>query len=221
MRARVALVIVLMGLMWGIGVDQTPPAARVWLTAAGIWLSLLGGVWMGRRSLLRKQSAVQKEDSSLAAHQPPSASGLDGRAFNAQPPGQAVASSASSGKEGVSEIARLVRAWVEQRLTLPRPGGHFVPPSVMPSEDLARLEQMLVRALREANAVQARIRAPAHPRRGSGRSATPGDCRAGPTGTCALSRVAARGSPIWGHRISLAAPAPKSPSGGRRLGAWG
>jgi hypothetical protein len=153
MRARVALVIALMGLMWGIGVDQTPPAARVWLTAAGVWLALLGGVWMGRRSLLREQSAVQ-EDSPPAAHQSPSAPGLDGRTFNTQPAGQPVA---SSGKEGVSGLAGLVRAWVEQRLTLPRPGGHFVPPSVMPGEDLARLEQTLVRALREANAVQARI----------------------------------------------------------------
>jgi hypothetical protein len=33
-----------------------------------------------------------------------------------------------------------------------------VPPSMLSSDDLARLEQMLVRALREANAVQARIR---------------------------------------------------------------
>jgi hypothetical protein len=158
MRARVIVTIALMSLMWGIGVDQTPPAARVWLTAAGIWLALLGGVWMGRRSLLRELSTAQKGDSPPAAPQAASAPSLDRRAFNAQPPGQPVASSASSEKEGVSELAELVRAWVEQRLTLPRPGGHFVPPSVMPSEDLARLEQALVRALREANAVQAHIR---------------------------------------------------------------
>jgi hypothetical protein len=158
MRARVALAVGLMGLMWGVGVDQTPPAARVWLTAAGIWLALLGGVWMGRRSLLRKLGTAQKGDSPHAAPQAPSAPSLDGRAFNVQPPGQPVASSASSKKEGVSELAELVRAWVEQRLTLPRPGGHFVPPSVMPSEDLARLERALVRALQEASAVQARIR---------------------------------------------------------------
>jgi hypothetical protein len=158
MRARAVLVIVLMGLMWGVGVDQTPPAARVWLTAAGIWLALLAGAWMGRRSLLRELSTAQKGDSPHAAPQAPSAPSLDGRAFNVQPPGQPVAFSASSKKEGVSELAELVRAWVEQRLTLPRPGGHFVPPSVMSSEDLARLEQMLVRVLREANAVQARIK---------------------------------------------------------------
>jgi len=155
MRARVALVVALMGLMWGIGVDQTPPAARVWLTAAGVWLGLLAGAWMGRRSLLRELSTAQKGDSPHAAPQAPSAPGLDGRAFNVQPPGQPVA---SSKKEGVSELAGLVRAWVEQRLTLPRPGGHFVPPSVMSGEDLARLEQTLVRALRETSAVQARIR---------------------------------------------------------------
>jgi len=155
MRARVALAVVLMGLMWGIGVDQAPPAARVWLAAAGIWLALLGGVWMGRRSLLREQGAAQKEGSPPAAHQPPGAPDPDGRAFNARPPGQPAA---SGGKEGASELAGLVRAWVERRLTLPRPGGHFVPPSVLPGEDLARLEQALVRALREANAVQARVK---------------------------------------------------------------
>ncbi|MBO9363110.1 MAG: hypothetical protein J7452_13010, partial [Thermoflexus sp.] len=157
MRARVALAVFLVGLVWGLSVDQTPPAARVWLAAAGIWLSLLAGAWMGRRSLLREQSATQKEGSPPAAHRPPSAPGLDGRAFNAQPPGQPIASSASGGGEGVSGLAGLVRAWVERRMTLPRPGGHFVPPSVMPGEDLARLEQALVNALREANAVQARI----------------------------------------------------------------
>jgi hypothetical protein len=155
MRARAVLVIALMGLVWGIGVDQTPPAARVWLTAAGIWLALLAGAWMGRRSLLREQSAAQKEDSPPATHQAPSAPSLDGRAFNAQPPRQPVA---SSEKESVSGLAGLVRAWVEQRLTLPRPGGHFVPPSVMPSEVLARLEQELARAVQEGSAVQARVR---------------------------------------------------------------
>jgi hypothetical protein len=153
MRARAVVTIVLMSLMWGVGVEQAPPAARVLLVTTGVCLALLAGTWLGRRSVLRGQGAPCLAAPSPASHQDPSATGLskDGVRSPDHPP-------ASSEHESARELAELVRGWIAERKTLPRPGGHFVPPSVLSGEDLARLEQTLVRALREANAVQARIR---------------------------------------------------------------
>ena len=157
MRAWAVVTIVLMSLMWGLGAEQAPPAARVLLVTIGVCLALLAGIWLGRRSVLRGQGAPCLAAPSPASPRDPSAAGLsedgvpDGVPSSGRPP-------ASGEHESARELAELVRGWIAERKTLPRPGGHFVPPSVLPSEDLARLEQTLVRALREANAVQARIR---------------------------------------------------------------
>jgi hypothetical protein len=153
MRARVVVTIVLMSLMWGIGAEQVPPVARVLLVTIGVCLALLAGIWLGRRSVLREQGALRPAASSPASHQDINAAGLskDGIQSSGHPP--------ASGEAGDARgLAELVRGWIAERKTLPRPGGHFVPPSVLSSDDLARLEQMLVRALREANAIQARIK---------------------------------------------------------------
>jgi hypothetical protein len=153
MRARAVVTIVLMSLMWGIGAEQAPPAARVLLVTIGVCLALLAGIWLGRRSVLRGQGAPCLAAPSPASRQDPSATGLseDGVQSSGHPP-------ASGEHESARELAELVRGWIAERKTLPRPGGHFVPPSVLSGDDLARLEQTLVRALREANAVQAHIR---------------------------------------------------------------
>jgi hypothetical protein len=153
MRARVVVTIVLMSLMWGIGAEQVPPVARVLLVTTGVCLALLAGIWLGRRSVLRGQGAPCLAAPSPASHPDLSAAGSseDGVQSSCRPP-------ASGEREGARELAELVRGWIAERKTLPRPGGHFVPPSVLSGDDLARLEQTLVRALREANAVQARIR---------------------------------------------------------------